>query len=860
MMKKTILLTIVFFILSALAAIAQSEKLTKQDKDLLKKANEYYTEGNYLRALEIYKVLAESYLNNAELIYKTGICYLYKTDEKSNSIDFISKAGTLNNKLEDYNFNMGRAYHVNYRFKEAITYFETYISEKPSIIKKNLAEHYIEFCKNGEVISAQQNNMIIDNIGPPINTENAEYVPVVSADGSVMIFTYKGTQSTGGMMDGNFNPSTDGEYYEDVFISYRIGERWTEPQSIGENINTKGHDASIALSTDGQKLFIFKSTPEDKGDIYMSELSGEVWGVPVKLGPNINTKYWEGSVSLSADELTLYFASERPGGLGGRDIYKSEKQPNGEWGEAVNLGAEVNTAYDEDAPFIHPDGITLFFSSKGHNSMGGYDIFYSTNKTGEWSAPVNMSAPINTTDDDLYYVLSPDGETGYYSSNRKEGYGQQDIYVITPGIASTKPILALATGHIFINSKPAAATIKLHNAETGALLGSYRSNSATGKYMVTLPPGKKYKIEFNTDKKTHNEYVDVTNIGAYMQLQNDMKLYTDEYAKQNNIAAGDSTNTIQKSYDLQLQKYNAEKDAATYEARINNDIVTKRGTIKKDNITYNVDMGTYETATDFDESKFSDLGKIQNKLVTQGTTFYIAGFPTLNDAQLVRNKAIERDKNLSVVSQITVTDLGTTKTLPDYFSAFYSRPDYKPSPQPKVVKTKLVEQVITEDKNRQPKLNKKPKGLTEVPTQPAAIAKREIPTPCDTGKTYDLSALAGKSLNDPLVYDRLMNIAGTMCGENLQFNVQIGAYRHPDNFKYSNLKPMGKNVTKSDAVGDAISRFTMGEYRTLKDTEKLRQEIIRLGTKDAWITAIYNGKRMTLEELIPLNFYKKGIN
>jgi len=997
-MKKVALLVLLLFILSALQIAAQdskpkakSEKMTKDDKRLYETADNFYKQGNYVRALAIYRVLADTYTGNADLLYKTGLCFLYKADEKENSIEYMINAGKINPKLEDYDFNLGRAYHANYKFEDAIQSFETYLQKNPPIIKKNLTEHYIEFCKNGEVALNNKSGLIIENIGPPVNSEFDEYVPVLSGDESVLIFTYKGPKSTGGLMDANFQHDPEGEYYEDIFISYKVGEKWTEPQSIGENINTKGHDASIALSSDGQKLFIFKSTPQDKGDIYMSTLEGEVWNKPVKLNSNVNTPAWEGSVSMSADEQTLYFASERPGGLGGRDIYMSKREPNGDWGTAVNLGPTINTKYDDDAPYIHPDGRTLFFSSKGHNSLGGYDIFHSIMKNGDWTEPENMGAPVNTTEDDIYYVLTPDGETGYYSSNRKEGYGRQDIYVITPGLKGEKPVLALAIGLVTLDSKPTEATIKLMDADNGEVKGIYRSNSSTGKYMVTLPPGTNYKICVEVPgNKTHCELIDLRKLDNYVQMQQDIPIYSEQYAKEHNIT--ESENNLQKSLDAGIKEYKLEAQPEVYEARMYKDLMKKYGDVKKDSVTYNVNLGTYETPSDFNAAEVADMGKVETMKNSNGTTtYYVSGFNTMVDAESFRQKLITRDTSFNQATQVTVNDKGQEKLMPQYFSAYYSRKDYTAPTEARVIKTKpnpeLAEKMETEqfvsaygDKQltgltykvelaavdkpaeltlpnlskygkldakkladgkthysignfktlkeandfKQTLASKEPltskskieavyqnnqKTLKEffsdpvvtekmnkssnptiastqttktttakVTTQPtAAVAKattkpattqnttttsmsKENLSPCDSGKTYSFSALIGKSLNDPAVYAQLMSMAGSMCAEGLTFKVQVGAYRHPENYTHSNLKSLSYSVAQNGSIGDGITRFTMGEFKTMKDCENLRQKAIQLGTKDAWITAVYNGKRMTLEELIVVNFYNKAVN
>ena len=166
-------------------------------------------------------------------------------------------------------------------------------------------------------------------------------------------------------------PAADGQYYEDVVVSYKKDGKWSDPESIADNINTNGHDASIAISIDGQRLFIYKQTSKDGGDVYSSDLNGDNWSKPERLEGDVNTKEWEGSATLASDGKTLYFSSDRVGGFGGRDIYSAKLQSDDSWGEVKNLGPVINTRFDDDAPFIHADRRTLYYSSKGHNSMVG---------------------------------------------------------------------------------------------------------------------------------------------------------------------------------------------------------------------------------------------------------------------------------------------------------------------------------------------------------------------------------------------------------------------------------------------------------------------------------------------------------
>lgn len=291
---------------------------------------------------------------------------------------------------------------------------------------RQLLKQRIREAEHGTRYLADPTNAKVENIGKTINSKYADYAPVISADESILIFTSRRKGTTGRNKDND-----DNLFYEDIYISKRKNDKWEKPRNIGKNINTKYHEASIALSPDGTQLFIYQD--ENNGDIYVSELKDREkndWGKPQKLGDPINTKHREPSVSISEDGNTLYFSSNRPGGFGGLDLYKVEKNQKGKWGEPINLGPAVNTAQDEDAPFIHYDSRTLYFSSRGHHSMGGFDIYFTEEINGKWTKPVNLGYPINTPGDDTHFVLSADYKRGYYASAKKDSEGDKDIYII----------------------------------------------------------------------------------------------------------------------------------------------------------------------------------------------------------------------------------------------------------------------------------------------------------------------------------------------------------------------------------------------------------------------------------------------
>jgi tetratricopeptide (TPR) repeat protein len=394
---------------------------------------------NYVGALKILTELNALEPNNANIAFKMGMCYLKSPLQKSKSIPFLEKAAeNINPNYSENDYKetkapditiqyLAQAYHLANKFDEAIATYEklknlyapSNVQEISSINLK------IEMCKTGKELVANPVNILLTNLGPEINSEYPEYAPVISADEQTLIFTSRKPTGTGRLT------TEDGKSYEDIYISSKQDGVWTKPMGIANNINSYYHEASIGLSVDAQELFIYKDDNGD-GNIYSSKLLGETWTQPIKLGSNINSKSWETHATMSPDGSTLYFVSDRKGGFGGRDIYFCKRLPSGEWGLAQNAGKSINTNQEDDSPFIHPDGLKLYFSSKGHKSMGGFDIFVSNlDSTGKWGAPVNVGYPTNTSDDDIFYAPTTNGKGAYYSSFREGGFGEKDIYLLT---------------------------------------------------------------------------------------------------------------------------------------------------------------------------------------------------------------------------------------------------------------------------------------------------------------------------------------------------------------------------------------------------------------------------------------------
>lgn len=507
-MRKITLLFILVFI--SFFSKSQNDKKTYREK--FTQGNYLMLENNYELALKYFKEAYQIDSSSANINYKLGLCYLQSASQKNKAVAHLEKAVqnvTHNYNTEDPNekrasnlayYSLGEAYRLNYNFIASYVYFKKF----KDLVGNNNAEltsdidNQLQKNTNAQEFTKDTARVVIVNLGDSVNSPFPDYSPVISADESTLIFTSRRPGSTGG------EKTDDDKYFEDIYVSYKKKDgSWSAAKSIGVFINSSGNEANIGLSPEGNQLFVYKDV--NGGDIYVSNLEGDTWSPLFPIGNTINSPDWETHASIAVDGSTLYFVSNRKeGGYGGRDIWRCVKLPNGKWSLPVNLGPTINTAADEDAPFLHPDGVTLFFSSTGHKNMGGFDVFKSTkSEEGKWSEPENLRAPINTPDDDIFYVQSADGKRGYVSSIRKSGLGEKDIYRIDFDRAIAEPLTLLKGVLTFngTNKTPSNVRITVMNEE-GIVVQDIRPNEKTGKYIMILAPGQKgktYAVNFEAD-------------------------------------------------------------------------------------------------------------------------------------------------------------------------------------------------------------------------------------------------------------------------------------------------------------------------------------------------------------------------
>jgi len=336
------------------------------------------------------------------------------------------------------------------------------------------------------ILNGKSTPFRIQEAGPEVNSEYDEYGAVLSFNDSVIFFTSRREGSVGGKID------FDDKYFEDIYTSKLGPKGWKKSVNMGSPVNTSKHEAMISTSPDGKKVYFYRGVKQ--GTFYYSDLVGNAWTTPKVLfeDANMNTTSWETSFfGFTVSGSELYVVSDRDSGIGKRDIYVSKKLANGGWGSLENLGAPINTKYEEDAPFITPDGKTMYFASKGHNSMGGFDIFKSEKVGDKWSEPVNMGRPFNTPGEDIYFVLSNKGDCAYYSSSSQVADGTKDMDIYKVDFCDEIPEILLAGASFGITN----GSLSVVEKQSGQKVGDYTIEN--GKYSARLKHGKDYRFTFN---------------------------------------------------------------------------------------------------------------------------------------------------------------------------------------------------------------------------------------------------------------------------------------------------------------------------------------------------------------------------
>ncbi|HXB41266.1 MAG TPA: OmpA family protein [Bacteroidia bacterium] len=421
-----------FFLLFITGLTVYSQSVSSD----LRHAKNLVARGHYYLAADHYKEALKKDSLNKKANLEYGLLLTHFINNPGSAGTYLLRAERQSKKdtMPEVILGIAKYYQSKAEYAAAINYYKRMFSHiennRDGRYMENIIRHSISSCEYGASVPSQPvyKRLKITNAGAGVNTIFPEYVPVITSNNTVLLFTSRRETNTGHKIDDK-----DGIYFEDMYIARKEQNRFIDVHPFSEKDaevkgtkNTKGHDAVVSVSQAGDKFFTYRNNK-----IYESDLKDGSWSNTHLLDENINSPAGiQNHASISRDERIIYFSSDRPGGFGGLDIYKSEKQANGNWSPAVNLGPVVNTKDDDDSPFISEDGQTLYYSSKGLPGYGGYDLYRCILNGKEWGGPENLGKPFNTSGDDIHLTFGKREGTGYFSSSRAGGFGDMDIYEI----------------------------------------------------------------------------------------------------------------------------------------------------------------------------------------------------------------------------------------------------------------------------------------------------------------------------------------------------------------------------------------------------------------------------------------------
>ncbi len=456
------------------------------------KAADQYSKGVFTKALQLVKKAISADKQCVQAYLLAGDIAMELNDDRA----AINYYNTAISKQPDFfpmaHFILGNLYYNTGSYADALERYR-YYSVFPITEDRQKILH--ERIQAAEVADSLKNNPVPYNpvnLCHHINTTNHEYANAVSADGQTFIFTVRTTLD---------KPKQQKRFSEEFFKSESENGSWSKRISMVID-GSQDNEGALTLSYDNTLIF-FTSCHRPDGfgscDLYFSRKNGEHWTVPENLGDVVNSSRWESQPSLSSDGKTLFFASNRPGGFGDSDIWKTIKR-DGYWSEPENLGSAINTDEDEMSPYIHADGKTLYFSSEGHPGLGGADLFISRLQPGQsWSSPFNLGYPINTHADEINLIVHPNGMSAFISSDLQGGKGGYDIYFFEL-YEDIKPLPVSYVKGIILDAKtfePLAAGIELSALESGQVIVQSSSDSISGEFIAVLPAGKNYALHVN---------------------------------------------------------------------------------------------------------------------------------------------------------------------------------------------------------------------------------------------------------------------------------------------------------------------------------------------------------------------------
>lgn len=849
-------------------------------------AEYHYMFEEYSDALPIYLEISNSQPDNENINYRVGVCYLHVPDPKENekALPYLLKATTkINPKYKegsymekgapkDALFYLGNAYRNKQDFDKAIESYKKYkeILNSKDVFYIDYIDREIQCTQNAKELVRLPIKVKVENLGSQINSESSvENCPVISNDENVLVFT-AGDKNV-------FSPEIDinvinYDYKMDnIYFSMKSEGKWTEPKNITKQLGATSRSVPVTISADGTELYLVRDD-NDNGNIYTSHYKNNRWTKMEPLNKNINTKNWESHATLTVDGKTLYFTSDKKGGYGGLDIYRSDRDENGDWGPAVNVGPTINTKYDEETPFILNDNKTMYFSSQGHYSMGGFDVFHTTllaNNT--WSAPLNVGYPINTTGNDLFYMPKANGEYAFFPLNNNErNIGNNDIYRIDITIPDKPETEIMLKGNITLqdqkNELPHDFVINLIDSIKGDTLLKCKPNYLLSNYLTQIKSGS-FKIEYKCNGyQTHYEQLFIPKVYTRTEVNIDVEMIPLEVSK--------GEYYVIRSIFFDYAHYDLRNESITELQRLADlmqknptlyvEIVGHTDALGSDKLNQKLSENRSKAAIDYLVSQGIDQSRFVSK--GMGKTHFIAinknpdGSDNPEGRQL--NRRVEIKILNSTADNIQVEEIKVPENL------LYSREGrFRPNDKYTILLIKQKEKsVSTDDVSRLINLTTKLKSnelFASVEGSPINEAKindmimftaGEFTNKSDAMKilnivvdenfpeaTIESMSEIGKIKNEiSNDYKQHENDNVDVSLDKTLYTIQISAVTKPaDMSQFKNLKGVKENLCQ-----DGFYRYTYGKFEGINSAQIEKQKVIELGYTNAFIvkTETFNSK------------------
>ncbi|TAH42988.1 MAG: hypothetical protein EYC69_03955 [Bacteroidetes bacterium] len=495
--------------------------LTTDEAKLVKKdAATLFATGDFKGALTGYQELIKTNRENPDFNYKLGVCLLMTSFDKSAALSYLLVNAKSTDAKKDIDYYLGMAYMHNLQWDLAINSFMDYKNKNGKPIKDlPSVNRLMEMCDNGKEICRNPLNVSFENMGKFINTSYDEYNPYITADGKYIAFTSRRKGNIGGFIDDL------GIYTADIYGSQWKDTIWSKAKSFGGLVNGEWDEELVSLSHAGDMAILYFDNFEFYADLGYTTLKGKSWIKPSMFPTSVNGKTYEGAACVSLDGSTLYFSSSMKDGIGGIDIWMAKKDPDGHWSSIQNLGPEINTKEDDDFPYLSLDGNTLYFASKGHNSMGDYDLFRSKKDplSGNWLEPTNVGFPINTADDNHTISFTGDGRYALISASMKDGLGNLDIWKVEFKDTLDHSFKTVITGNVVseTGTRINLSKVSLENLENHQIL-DYKPASSGSYFVLNAVPGKYSLLVEGTNFVTTTIEITIENVFPPVEVHHEI--------------------------------------------------------------------------------------------------------------------------------------------------------------------------------------------------------------------------------------------------------------------------------------------------------------------------------------------------